>query len=232
MRRSPREHLISHRPIVLVHGTRSSSAVWREHVDALERRGHETLALDLPGHGARSGERFSLDGALETIDDAVGSFAVAPLLVGMSLGGYVSLAYASRSADALAGVVLAGCSTETKGKPLRLYAQASSALDRLLQFGGGTWHVVEDMLGALAGYSSLADLRALRLPIWLVNGSRDPLRLDERRFLRAQPAARLTVVPGAGHDVHLEAPRVFTRLLVDALAELPVPLAAPLVMAP
>jgi pimeloyl-ACP methyl ester carboxylesterase len=79
------------------------------------------------------------------------------------------------------------------------------------------------MLGALAGYSSLADLRRLRLPVWLVNGARDPLRLDERRYLRAAPAARLTVVPRAGHDVNLHAPVAFNRVLLDALHELRTP---------
>ena len=206
-----------------MHGTRASSAIWAAQVDALRRHGHAALALDLPGHGTRAGERFSLDGAVAAIDDAVRSFAVAPLLVGLSLGGYASLAYAGRNGDRVAGVVLAGCSTETRGKPLRFYGRVSGALDDALAFGGGTWHVVTDMLGALAGYSSLADLRRLRLPVWLVNGARDPLRLDERRYLRAAPAARLTVVPRAGHDVNLHAPVAFNRVLLDALHELRTP---------
>lgn len=206
-----------------MHGTRSSSAIWEAQVGALRQHGHPTLALDLPGHGSRTGERFTLEGAVAAIDDAVRSFTVAPLLVGLSLGGYASLAYAGRNGDRVAGMVLAGCSTETRGKPLRLYGRVSGALDGALSFGGGTWEVVTDMLGSLAGYSSIADLRRLRLPLWLVNGARDPLRLDERRYLRAAPAARLTVVPRAGHDVNLHAPVAFNRVLLDALHELPAP---------
>lgn len=206
-----------------MHGTRASSAVWEAQVEALRRHGHPTVALDLPGHGTRTDERFSLEGAVGAIDDAVRSFAVAPLLVGLPLGGYASLAYAGRNGDRVAGVVLAGCSTETRGKPLRFYGRVSAALDTALAFGGGTWHVVTDMLGSLAGYSSIADLRRLRLPVWLVNGARDPLRLDERRYLRAAPTARLTVVPRAGHDVNLHAPVAFNRVLLDALHELRAP---------
>lgn len=36
------------RPIVLVHGTRTSSAIWAPQVAELERRGHATHAIDLP----------------------------------------------------------------------------------------------------------------------------------------------------------------------------------------
>ena len=76
------------------------------------------------------------------------------------------------------------------------------------------------MLTSLAGYSPLADLRRTAVPVWLVNGSRDPLRLDERRYLEARPGARLTVVPRAGHDVNAHAPVAFNRVLLNALHEL------------
>ncbi|QCB95262.1 alpha/beta fold hydrolase [Cellulomonas shaoxiangyii] len=215
------------RPIVLVHGTRTSAEIWHAQVAALRHRGHPTHAIDLPGHGSRSDERFTLEGALAAIDEAVDACPVPPLLVGLSLGGYVSLAYAGQHEDKLAGVVLAGCSTEIKGKPVSLYRRASTHVARWLGRGQGTWHVVTDMLDALAGYSPLRDLRRLLLPVWVVNGQRDPLRLDERRFLRAQPRVRLTVVPGAGHDVNSEAPAAFNRVLLDALHELPAQVPSP-----
>ncbi|WP_136519812.1 alpha/beta fold hydrolase [Cellulomonas telluris] len=205
---------------MLVHGTRTSSAIWQAQVAALRQGGHTAHAIDLPGHGARSGERFTLEGALAAIDDAVSACTVPPLLVGLSLGGYASLAYAGRHEGKLAGVVLAGCSTEIKGKPLGLYRHASTHVTRWLGLGQGTWHVVADMLAALAGYSPLRDLRRLLVPVWVVNGRRDPLRLDERRYLRALPGVRLTVVPRAGHDVNSHAPAAFNRVLLDALHEL------------
>jgi pimeloyl-ACP methyl ester carboxylesterase len=210
---------------VLVHGTRTSSVIWQPQADELRAQGHHVVVPDLPGHGARGDERFTLEGALTTIDDAVRSCDAPPLLVGLSLGGYASLAYAGRYGDRVAGVVLAGCSTEIKGKPIGLYRRAAARVTRWLRVGGEGWHVVTDMLAALAGYSPLADLRRLALPVWLVNGRRDPLRLDEWRYLRAAPYARLTVVPGAGHDVNSHRPAAFTRALLDALAELRRPVA-------
>ncbi|WP_082156129.1 alpha/beta fold hydrolase [Cellulomonas sp. A375-1] len=211
------------RPIVLVHGTRTSSAIWAPQVAELERLGHVAVAIDLPGHGARSHERFTLEGALEAVDAAVAGCSAPPLLVGLSLGGYVTLAYAGRHEDRIAGVVAAGCSTQTRGPLLRGYSRVSTGVTRALRLGGGSWHVVTDMLRALAAYSPLSDLRRLTLPVWLVNGRRDPLRLEERRYLRAHSGARLTVVPRAGHDVNTHAPDAFNRVLVDALRELAPP---------
>jgi len=182
--------------------------------------GHVTVAVDLPGHGARSAERFTMAGALDAIDDAVAACAVPPLLVGLSLGGYTSLAYAASHRRPIAGVMLSACSTEIRGKPLGAYRRVASQVNRAFRPPGGTWHVVSDMLAAMTGYSPLADLRRVEVPVWLVNGRRDLLRLDERRYLGARPGTRLTVVPRAGHDVNSNAPIAFNRVLLDALHEL------------
>lgn len=186
---------------------------------ALGRAGHPTHAVDLPGHGSRTGERFTLAGAVAAIDDAVAAQRTPPLLVGLSLGGYTSLAYAAEHQAKLSGMVLSGCSTEIAGKPLHLYRRWSGRVAGVFR-PAGTWHVVEDMLHAMHGYSALADLRRLLIPVWLVNGRRDPLRLSENRFLASHPDARLHVVPGAGHDVNTDAPTAYNRILLGVAGEL------------
>jgi pimeloyl-ACP methyl ester carboxylesterase len=208
------------RPIVFVHGVRTSSAIWDHQVAAMARSGHPSVAVDLPGHGARAHERFTLHGALDAIGQAVESFSVKPLVVGLSLGGYSALAYAARHEGTVAGVVLAGCSTEIRGKPVGVYRRIAHHVSRAVRPSGGTWHIVTDMLHAMGGHSSLADLRRLMVPVWLVNGRRDVLRFEERRYLAARPGTRLTVVPRAGHDVNSHAPIVFNRILLDVLHEL------------
>ena len=109
-----------------MHGTRTSSAIWRPQAAALRAHGHPVIAVDLPGHGARQHERFTLEGALATIDAAVRSCDRPPLLVGLSLGGYASLAYAGRYGERVAGVMLSGCSAEIKGKPVGLFRRVAS----------------------------------------------------------------------------------------------------------
>ena len=188
--------------------------------------GHESIAVDLPGHGSRSAERFTLRSAMQTIDAAVSSFSTPPLLVGLSLGGYTSLAYAARHRGSVAGVVLSGCSTELRWKPIGAYGRLSVQVDRAWGPTDGTWHIVADMLASMKGHSSLADLRRMQDPVWLVNGQRDILRMDERRYLAALPGTSLTVVPRAGHDVNSHAPAAFNRILLGVLRELRVATAA------
>ncbi|OIQ84348.1 2-succinyl-6-hydroxy-2,4-cyclohexadiene-1-carboxylate synthase [mine drainage metagenome] len=206
-----------------MHGTRTSADIWSAQVVAMGLSGHDCVAVDLPGHGTRASERFTLAGALETIDRAVDGCASPPLLVGLSLGGYSALAYAADHQEKLAGVLVSGCSTEIRGKPLAAYRRVSYQVARLLRPQGGTWHVVTDMLAALSGHSALGDLRRILVPVWLVNGRLDPLRFEERRFLAARPGTFLTVVPGAGHDVNTHAPIAFNRVLLDALQHLRAP---------
>ncbi|MCU1432001.1 MAG: alpha/beta fold hydrolase [Actinotalea sp.] len=207
-------------PIVFVHGTRTSSTIWQAQVAAMTALGHECRTVDLPGHGARHAERFTLPGAVRAIDDAVRATGVPPLLVGLSLGGYASLAYAAQHQRAVAGIVLSGCSTEIRGMPLAAYRVLSARAARVLRPRDRTWHVVTDMLTAMQGYSAVADLRRLHVPVWLVNGERDLMRLSERRFLAARPGTRLDVVRRAGHDVNSHAPAAFNRILVRVVEEL------------
>ena len=80
--------------VVLVHGLRTSATMWRGQIAALEAAGHEAIAIDLPGHGSRISERFTLDGATAAIGDAVESASHPVFLCGFSLGGYTSIHWA------------------------------------------------------------------------------------------------------------------------------------------
>ena len=209
------------RPVVLVHGVRTSSAIWEHQVRTLEQAGHACRTVELPAHGGRAGDRFTLDGALAAVDAAVRGCAAPPLLVGMSLGGFVSLAYAAARPGRVAGLVLAGCSAEIRGKPVTAYRRIAAGLvGRLRLRGAESWSVVTDVLSELRGHSGLRDLRHVTVPVDLVNGARDPMRIDELRFLRAGHHVRLTVVRGAGHDVNLDAPEAFDAVVAAALHRL------------
>ncbi len=208
-------------PVVFVHGTRTSADIWRRQVHAVTAAGHEAVAVELPGHGARSGERFTLPEALATIGRAVDGAPGPVLLVGLSLGGYAALAYAAQHPTQVAGLVLSGCSTEIRGKPLRAYRVLSWRIAETMRPSRHSWHVVDDMLAAMRGYSALADLRRVHVPVWLINGVRDPMRLEEWRFL-LHPGVRRHVVRRAGHDVNSHAPHAFNRLLLRALHDVAV----------
>ena len=74
--------------LVLVHGATANGRMWAPVRRILEARGYEVLAPDLPGHGIRRDEPFSLEAAVRTVQDAVASVAPSPVVVaGDSLGG-------------------------------------------------------------------------------------------------------------------------------------------------
>ena len=87
-------------PILLVHGIRTSASMWRHQVDQLRADGHDVLAIDLPGHGTRHGEQFTVEAALDAIDAGVTALGGRVMLVGLSLGDLSMAAQALRTAIA------------------------------------------------------------------------------------------------------------------------------------
>jgi pimeloyl-ACP methyl ester carboxylesterase len=105
--------------LVLVHGATANHRMWDPVRRALASK-YRIVTPDLPGHGARRGERFTLAGAVDTVVEAVRSVAPAPVVVGGdSLGGYVSMASAGAlPAGQLRGLVLGGCTLVFRGPAL------------------------------------------------------------------------------------------------------------------
>lgn len=120
--------------VVLVHGIRTSATMWRSQVAWLQEHEISGVAVDLPGHGTRMAEEFTLDGALQTIDQAVrdASLRGPVLLVGHSMGGLLSLAYAGgASRPPVTALIAAGCTALPRGAALAAYRFLAGAMDRL-----------------------------------------------------------------------------------------------------
>ena len=123
--------------LILLHGATCNGRMW----DAM-RRGldpqFQVLAPDLPGHGARRHQTFTLQGAIDTVVAEATSLNGAPLvLVGDSLGGYTALASAaSLPAAQLKGLVLGGSSSNLTGLALLPYLLRSALFKVLLALRG------------------------------------------------------------------------------------------------
>lgn len=221
--------------IVFVHGTRMAAAYWRAQAVALRDQFH-VVAVDLPGHGHRRGEPFTHREALDTIRRGIALCAGgAAVVVGHSLGGYMTMDVAAEAPAACLGLILAGCSSVARGPKTWPYRLAMRLLPLFPEERLTRWNerilrrryppeVIDPQIRAGFGFAAVpASWRAVLGrdharglagypgPVLLLNGERDWLfRPGERRFQRLCPRAVLEIVPGASHLSNLDSPSVFT----------------------
>ncbi|HET8927717.1 MAG TPA: alpha/beta hydrolase [Microbacterium sp.] len=230
--------------VVLVHGIRTSGSMWRAQLEHLAERGVRAVAVDLPAHGSRRGETFTLDEAFGTIDRAVSEAAEhgPVLLVGHSMGGLLSIEYAGREdPPPIAGFVAASCTAIPRRMSLGTYRLLARGFDALpdrgqritdlvldrtlpdetrLDFGAGgyAYDAQDAALRSLSVLDLLGALHRIRVPLWFINGQYDQLRVNERLFRKVAPGAELIVVPRTSHLVSAMRPGVFNALLDLAVA--------------
>ncbi|HMO37959.1 MAG TPA: alpha/beta hydrolase [Saprospiraceae bacterium] len=96
------------RPIVLVHGFGEDSFVWKDYYPYFTEAGYSVLTLDLPGFGASElVDNLSIEAMAEVIHAVAEEANLQKfLLVGHSMGGYASLAFAKKHPERLYGLGL------------------------------------------------------------------------------------------------------------------------------
>lgn len=227
--------------IVLIHGAAWTRASWLPQMSALADT-FRVVAPDLPGHGARAGEPFTLAAALNAVDEAVNMAADGRAVVdGLSLGGYVAMAYAARAPERVRGLVLSGCSMVYRGLVGRLARLDALIVTRLFSAArlgrmqarsvrgalpaemaepqiaaGFTFGAMPDIYRELCRCDFDALLRQYPGPALILNGANDRLnRRGEARQLAAARNARLQIIPDAGHLSNLQQPDAFTAAVRD-----------------
>ncbi|MET0974072.1 MAG: alpha/beta fold hydrolase [Leifsonia sp.] len=226
-------------PVLFLHGIRTSASMWRAQLEALDGRGIRAVAIDLPGHGTRMGEPFTVDAAIAAIDAAIDDLGEPVLLVGLSMGGYIGMHYAATHPHRLHGLVAASCGAIPRPVFIGGYRAVAAAIHRLpdrgsalndglarllvpetgvsdLLGGGIALEVMQSGLQAIGTLRPLEDLAAYDGPVRLVNGRYDHIRFDERRMLRASRHGSLVIIPRATHLASLVQPAAFTEVVLAA----------------
>lgn len=217
--------------IVLVHGTRVSAAQWAVHRRWLAGA-FDVVTPDLPGHGERADEPFTMPAAVAAVDAAVesGDRSAPVVLVGHSLGGYVAMEYAAGRPDRLAGLVLIGATAVPSGPGAAAYrllgkATARAGAARIARFNDRVLSAVvpASVFASIAAEGYYSDgvldawqavmssgrpelLSELTCPVLIVRGQYDQLGIHAYRYAAAARDAEVRTVRGASHLLPLTRP--------------------------
>jgi 2-succinyl-6-hydroxy-2,4-cyclohexadiene-1-carboxylate synthase len=232
--------------VVLVHGFTQTSGSWRAVGERLAAA-REVVRVDLPGHGGSGGVRVGFGEAAAMLGEAGGAGAYvgyslggrlclrlaldrpdlvrALVLIGASPGIADPAGRAERRAadEELAGRVerdgVAAFLDRWLAGPLfaTLPAEAAGRDDRLANRPEGLAYALR-RLGTGAQAPLWDRLPGLRPPTLLVAGALDAkFAAIAGQMAAAAPAARVALVPGAGHAVHLERPAELAALVAAFL---------------
>jgi pimeloyl-ACP methyl ester carboxylesterase len=230
--------------LLLSHGYGSTRHMWDGQHHAFP--GWRVVSWDMRGHGQTDSpaDPKAYSAALTVSDmrallEDVG--VERAVIGGLSLGGYVSLAFALahpamtralvicdsgpgyRNAEARAGwnqrAFERAVSLEGKGLDAlaRRSRETQQAVHRSAQ---GLAHAARGML-AQENSQVIDGLAGLRVPTLIVVGDQDqPFVAPSEYMAKKIPGARLAVIPGAGHSSNLDQPEIFNRVLGEFLAGL------------
>ncbi|MBA2479979.1 MAG: alpha/beta fold hydrolase [Planctomycetes bacterium] len=220
--------------LIFLHYFAGSSKAWSEVVNRLASR-YRCLVPDLPGFGdSLPTPHLRVDDYADALIGLLASQRVSRfLLIGHSMGGKIALAVAAQRPAALMGMVLLAPSPPTpepieddaRARALaahgdRQEAEATFENISARPLSDAVRHqVVEDSMRSSpnAWHAWLASgsredissrLSGLRLPTVVLTGSEDrvlPPAVIEREVVGRIPAARHSVIPGAGHLLPYEA---------------------------
>jgi pimeloyl-ACP methyl ester carboxylesterase len=227
--------------IILMHGAGLNRHMWDSVVPHLSPA-YRVMSLDLPGHGTRRDEIYTLEGVRTTLAAAARSVAPAPvLLVGDSLGGYSAFAGADAvPAAQLRGLMVGGASANFKWSKVAGYAGnvlflrslllrvdeqvlfekalakagADDVASRGMMAAGSSMRAYPYALRSLLREDFLPRLAALNVPVLLVNGDLDTRSVQgEDTYAAAIKDVQRYRFKDTAHGVSLRRPAEFAAQL-------------------
>lgn len=128
------------RPVVLLHGYLENLRMW-ESIGSELSKSYRVITIDLPGHGKSKvyGEIHTMDFMAEKVNEVLDELRVEnPIMIGHSMGGYVTLAFAELFPGKLKGFMLLNStslpdSEEKKEQRLKAVETAQKNFDVLVK---------------------------------------------------------------------------------------------------
>lgn len=227
-------------PLLLSHGFGSSQRAWASNVNALSS-GRRCMTWDMRGHGksdSPAGQAAYSAAAcvadMAALLDEVG--AGKAVVGGLSLGGYLSLAFYIAHPERVTALVLADTGPGFRNDEARerwnerAYAQADRLeRDGLAALGNDRWFhrsadgVAKAARGMLAQRdgSVIECLPDVSVPTLVIVGADDAPFMAAANYMTGKiPNATLAVIEHAGHVSNVDRPNVFNARVREFLAKI------------
>jgi pimeloyl-ACP methyl ester carboxylesterase len=231
--------------LLLSHGFSATSAMWEGQIAALSAK-HRLVLWDMRGHGqsdypddpAAYSEAETV-GDMAAILDAVG--APTAIIGGLSLGGYMSLAFYARHPERATALLIidtgpgfkqdsarAAWNERSLGTAARLEAEglgqlASGSAERRQsrhRNAQGIAHAARGML-TQRDATVINILPNIKVPSMVLVGSRDTPFLAATDYMAAKiPGATKIIIDDAGHAANIDQPAAFNDAVTKFLATL------------
>src|SRR3954449_2840712 len=233
-------------PLLLTHGYSSTSAMWQGQVAALSRH-HKLVLWDMRGHGRSDypADPVAYSEALTVADmaallDEVG--ASTAIVGGLSLGGYMSLAFARAHPERTRALLIIDTGPGFKKDDAReaWNARALATADKFDREGldvlkaatreraTASHRDARGLAFAARGMLTQRDAKVIELlpeikvPSLVVVGADDTPFLAASDYMAAKiPGAQKVVIPAAGHAVNIDQPQAFVDAVLPFLKNLP-----------
>lgn len=228
------------RTVVLVHGVNDQAGTWSAVTPKL-KKDFRLVAVDLPGHGESEPKtgplpmRSMIDALAAVIDRESPDKPV--VLVGNSMGGWVSILYATEHPERVAHLILedsSGMAWDIRHVPL-FPKDREEALKLLRLVHGPDAKIPDFLVDAVLKATDMPQKRVLEagilewivdarlpkltMPVTLIWGANDGLLpLAYANTLQSRIAgSKLNVIDKAAHIPHRQAPDEFLRLFREAM---------------
>jgi len=231
--------------VLLGHGYGSTRHMWDDQHRALADR-WRVISWDMRGHGQTDSpddpRHYSAALIVADMRALLQHLGVQRAVIGgLSLGGYVSLAFALAHPAMTGALVIcdsgpgyrnaearAAWNQRAHERAANLEAKGLDALARrsretqqaVHRSAQGLAHAARGML-AQEGSQVIDGLGGIRVPTLVIVGDQDqPFVAPSEYMAKKIPGARLEVIPGAGHSSNLDQPETFNRVLREFLLTL------------
>jgi pimeloyl-ACP methyl ester carboxylesterase len=233
--------------VLLSHGYSATRRMWDAQHRALGAR-YRAISWSMRGHGETESPadpaRYSAALTVGDMRALLGHLGVAHAVIGgLSLGGYVSLAFYLEHPEMVRALVICDSgpgyrsadareawNARARERAAALETRGLDALGRsrevreavaLHRSAQGLAHAARGML-AQEGSRVIDELASIRVPTLIIVGDQDQPFLAPCEYMAKKiPGARLEVIRDAGHSSNLDQPEAFNRVLLDFLDGLP-----------